>query len=1004
MARRNINLSKILFSNSRRVKRPPFKLCVQTVQKTLPIYAVHEKFNIIESYPGCYSKSYYIGNNNYQTEPEEIEMEMFLKYRAVLNSLGKNCEYAISIYNRNINFENFQDEVLKKEVGDNLDYLRRADNEIIMNRIKEGKSGIKKDIYCTIAIHAASVQDADAGFRRMETRELKPKFSSISKTTQLTTIPIEERLEILYDIYNMDSQGELLTKTKIMNDKGELVTIKSFDFDNLRNSGMTVNDILSPSCIVFHDREIEIGRKWARALKITNLPSSLNDSFFVDITNVDFNLLFTFTIQPIEAHEQDRLINRNMTLIRSKIREERSNLLKSNMDPEMISDDTRDDNDEARQLRDDIRKNDEKLFETSLNMVIWGDSKELLEEYTQTIIANCAAVGATMTVLEKQQEEGFNTTLPLCYHDMKDRRTLKSSSAATFLPFSLLEFDDPDGIVYSTNAITKNLVRYNRLDKQNYVGMILGTSGCFTGDTKVRLRDGSSITLQEMSESEQASFDIYNCDTETGEIKPSRATHARKIKDVSVLAKVTLSNGTVLKCTCDHKFLLKNLTYKEADELKPGDVLKSECEKIMKQIKVKSVEIITLEEAVGVYDIEVENPILGSREDDENYLLDCGIIVHNSGKSFAAKTEMFENYISSNADIIVIDPESEYGPITKLLGGEVVKISPGRTNNNCINPMDIEVDYEFGDETNPVTAKADFIIKLIETMMHTPFFGIDGVQRTIVAESVCKLYESFYDEKGILRPIPKDKMPTLTDLQLEISKRPEPEARQIAYTLRLYTGNGALNTFGGHTTVEVNNRFFTYDIRDIGEEQKAMAMLIILDSVWNRIVANRKLGKFTLFYVDEAHLLLGDELCANFLSMLVKRARKYLGSPTFMTQNVSDLLESPHGRKMLNNSSFVILLNQQATDRADIGDLLGLSPALLDFITSAPRGQYLLANPIAHMCVPCYSEYPKYNADGTVNPIYRVLTSDAKELKAFEEQERRAEQKKKKSEKKMSYA
>ena len=96
-----------------------------------------------------------------------------------------------------------------------------------------------------------------------------------------------------------------------------------------------------------------------------------------------------------------------------------------------------------------------------------------------------------------------------------------------------------------------------------------------------------------------------------------------------------------------------------------------------------------------------------------------------------------------------------------------------------------------------------------------------------------------------LRDVPPEKMPTLTDLQILLGKRSEPEARQLSMALKLYSGSGSLNAFGFRTNVHTTKRFVVYQIRDIGDRLKPLAMLTILDHVWNKIVENRKVGKNT---------------------------------------------------------------------------------------------------------------------------------------------------------------
>lgn len=216
---------------------------------------------------------------------------------------------------------------------------------------------------------------------------------------------------------------------------------------------------------------------------------------------------------------------------------------------------------------------------------------------------------------------------------------------------------------------------------------------------------------------------------------------------------------------------------------------------------------------------------------------------------------------------------------------------------------------------------------------------INSVQETIIDECVHALYGRFMEDGKLLREIPGEEMPTLTDLQVELAKRREPEARELAMALKLYTGGGSLNAFGFSTNVEIHSRFVVYQIRDVGDRLKNLSMLTILDHIWNQIVYNRKIGKNTWFYVDEIYLLFQNEYSATFLNTLFRRARKYGGVPTGITQNVRPVLESPTARDMLQNCSFIEILGQAGPDRDALKEILNLSDTEVEYITNSPKGQ-----------------------------------------------------------------
>ena len=170
--------------------------------------------------------------------------------------------------------------------------------------------------------------------------------------------------------------------------------------------------------------------------------------------------------------------------------------------------------------------------------------------------------------------------------------------------------------------------------------------------------------------------------------------------------------------------------------------------------------------------------------------------------------------------------------------------------------------------------------------------------------------------------------------------------------------NGSAKYFNNQTNVDTNNRLISYDIRDLNGNLKTQSMLLILDYIWNRMSKNRDLGRATYIYFDEAHLLFNDEYCLEFLRMLWKRARKYGGILTGITQNVEDLLKDDKSRSMLANSEFLVLLKQNPTDAAKLQDVLHFTDSEIQYVNDTPPGHGILVLGGKDK-IPFYDEFPK---------------------------------------------
>lgn len=327
--------------------------------------------------------------------------------------------------------------------------------------------------------------------------------------------------------------------------------------------------------------------------------------------------------------------------------------------------------------------------------------------------------------------------------------------------------------------------------------------------------------------------------------------------------------------------------------------------------------------------------------------------VSGSGKSFTGKNEITNLMLSSDADIIIVDPEREYAPLVKALGGSVIEISA--TSPNHINAMDMSRDYG---EVDPIIEKSQFLQSLCEQIISGHKFAKG--QQSIIDRCTENVYR--YYKQGNYMGTP----PTLQDFREELLKQPEPEAQSLALELELFT-RGSLNTFAKETNVDTNNRLICYDILELGEQLKGVGMLVILDSILNRITQNRMQGKETFIFIDEIYLLFMHEYSAQFLFKLWKRVRKYGAYCTGITQNVDDLLQSHTARTMLSNSEFIVMLNQAATDRTELAKLLNISDLQLSYITNVDAGHGLIK--VGSSLVPFANKFPKDTK------LYKLMTT-----------------------------
>lgn len=330
-----------------------------------------------------------------------------------------------------------------------------------------------------------------------------------------------------------------------------------------------------------------------------------------------------------------------------------------------------------------------------------------------------------------------------------------------------------------------------------------------------------------------------------------------------------------------------------------------------------------------------------------------------SGKSFSAKREITNAFLITNDDIVISDPEAEYYPLVQKLGGQVIKLSPN--SKDYINPLDINLN---NGEQDPIRDKSDFIISLCEQVVGGRY-GLDGEEVSVIDRCVRSMYEHYMEN-----PV-KEKMPILEDFYNLLIEQENEKARGIAIRLEIYV-QGSMNVFNHRTNVDMNNRIICFDIKELGSTLKMLGMLIVQETVWNKVASNRESGKATRYYIDEFHLLLKDDATSKYSVEIWKRFRKWGGIPTGITQNVQDFLASREVSNIVGNSDFIYMLNQNAEDRNVLAKQLNISNHQLSYVTNSNEGEGLLF--YGNVIIPFLDKFPKETL------LYKIMTTKPEEM------------------------
>lgn len=287
-----------------------------------------------------------------------------------------------------------------------------------------------------------------------------------------------------------------------------------------------------------------------------------------------------------------------------------------------------------------------------------------------------------------------------------------------------------------------------------------------------------------------------------------------------------------------------------------------------------------------------------------------------SGKTTACKLELMQVFLDTKDDIIVIDPKNDYEDVCDWLKGGYVNVSTNSESH--YNPLEFLDD---GTRSNIADEKAELVNSIVETCKKEP---LTAKESSIVNKALKFVYNN-----AALTGV----MPTLTDLYNALGKIDEPEASDLQWALDSFV-HGSFNIFAQQSNVQVGgNRLFMFGLKDMGKQLRDVSMLIMLECVKERIMANAKEGRATWLYIDEFHEVLHTEYSQNYIKSLWMLVRSLGGICTAMTQNVTDILLNYTTKAMLDNSEFVLILKQQPGAEEKLEQELGLSKELIKYCT-----------------------------------------------------------------------
>ena len=764
------SISNILKTDKERYKVPT------KVQDVIPIKRIWTDGIFLVG--NKYAKSWKFTDINYLVASREDKESMFLTYSELLNGLDSGACTKITINNHHMKRSDFEDSVLMKPQPDGLNIYRDEYNEVILNKAMDA-NGIMQEKYVTITVGKKNVEEARAYFARMEV-DLVAHFSALG--AKCSPMDANERLRALHDFYRAGEENAY-----------------AFDIRSAAKLGHDFKDYICPDSVEKHSDYLMLGERYARVLYLKDYASYIKDSFVAELTEMSRSMMLSIDILPVPTDEAVREVENRLLGVETNITNWQRKQNQNNNFSAVVPYDMELQRKESKEFLDDLTTRDQRMFFAVITMVITADTKEELDQDTETILSTGRKHMCQLAVLKYQQIDGLNTALPIGTRKINAFRTLTTESLAVFIPFKVQEIMDKGGIYFGENAISHNLIMCNKENLLNQSAFVLGVPG--------------------------------------------------------------------------------------------------------------------------------------------------------SGKSFSVKELIAFLILNTDDDILVCDPEGEYAPLVEAMGdlGSVIRVSAG--GRDRLNAMYMVDGYG---ENNPIVVKSEFIMSLVEQIDKK---GVGPQHKSIIDRCIAQVYREAYETSTI---------PTLCTLREKLLEQPELEAKQIALSLELYT-TGSLDIFGKQSNVDLDKRVVVFDIHGLGAQLKPTGLLVITDTMLNRVTLNWKKGKRTHVFIDEFHVVFENEFSAQFFNSAWRQFRKRNAYPTAITQNVEYLLDSVQASTMLSNSEFIVMLNQAASDREELAKLLNISNEQMSYITNADPGCGLIK--YGGSLVPFVNRFPKDTK------LYQLMTT-----------------------------
>ncbi len=442
----------------------------KTITESIPYYAIYEN-GIIEVKPGVFSQSFIIPPVNFKTATDNDQWRLAELYSEFMNSFDSGITVQITIYNRTIDMDSFREKVFVKIKDDNLNDYREEYNEMLETKMRGAKNNLETEKILTVTVEAIDIDVATEKLQQLET--LISDNMSVMTKKATTPLTMTERLDILNRIYNQDDARPIYEKRMIEGHESE-----SFTLENCAAQGITTKDLIAPESIEFKTNDGKIGNHIVKSFYVSTYPTYIRGTILTDFAAIPTNMLASVFFMPIEQTEGIKMIREKSVNIKSEVINAEKDAARNRIYGDIAVPTTlKDAKNEVESLFGKMTKDNIKLYMVTFIFTLFAKSEEEMKSFEDQLklIGNKNLI--SIRALNFQQEAGFNSSLPIGRNDLHVQRLMTTQSIASIIPFDVKEIRQKGGMYYGQNAVSHNMILYNRLSDINPNGCILGMPG-----------------------------------------------------------------------------------------------------------------------------------------------------------------------------------------------------------------------------------------------------------------------------------------------------------------------------------------------------------------------------------------------------------------------------------------------------------------------------------------------------------------------------------------------